>query len=78
MTAYGYMLFDICQLDWQKDRELIMTKDKAPLEHQFNNHVHCDPSWCCFLQAEAEGKIYTAPNHDPFFPRKKIKKCIYN
>ena len=33
MTAYGYMLFDIRQLDWQKNRQLIMTKAKAPLEH---------------------------------------------
>ena len=71
MTAYGYMLFDIRQLDWNKDRKLIMDKAKAPLEHRFNNHVYCDPSWCRSKRASTEGKIYSAPDHDPFYCKEK-------
>ena len=70
MTAYGYMLFNIRHLDWNKDRKLVMDKAKAPLEHRFNNHVYCDPSWCRSKRAANEGKIYTAPEHDPFYCKK--------
>jgi hypothetical protein len=78
MTAYGYMLFDIRHLDWNSDRKLILDKAKAPLEHRFNNHVYCDPSWCRSKRAANEGKIYTAPDHDPFYCKEKNSDMYFD
>ena len=54
-----------------------MDKAKDPLEHQFNNHVYCNPSWCHSKRAAAEGKIYTAPDHDPFYCKEKNSEMYF-
>ena len=61
MISYGYMLYQIRKMNWETDRDEIMRKVKAPLEHRFRNHCYCSDTWCRFLKAEKDGKTYTPP-----------------
>jgi len=48
-------------MKWETDRDKIMRKVQAPLEHRFGNHCYCSDTWCRFLKAEKDGKTYTPP-----------------
>ena len=61
MISYGYMLYQIRKMKWETDRDEIMRKVQAPLEHRFGNHCYCSDTWCRFLKAEKDGKTYTPP-----------------
>ena len=45
-------------MDWSTERDKILKMAKAPLEHNFDNHVFCSDKWCQSLQAKTRGKDY--------------------
>ena len=56
--SWGYMI--------RQNRHLTNVEEfvdaaKACVEHMFNNHQHCNISWCNALKAEKEGKVYVRP-----------------
>ena len=73
---YGYMLFSLRDKKWESDKEEIMRKVKAPLEHRFNNHCYCNHSWCRFLQALRDRKTYL-PSAGSFYC-KVADRDLYN
>ena len=48
---------------------------KAPLLHLFNDHSHCNESWCLAKVAEREGKVYVSKD-GPYLD-KEINKTEY-
>ena len=53
---WGAMIKQVRKLNWDKDEKVIMSRVKAPIEHIFNNHKHCDIAWCYVLQARRDNK----------------------
>ena len=43
-------------MDRDKEKEEMVKKEKAVLEHRFSNHTYCDSKWCNHLHAKNEGK----------------------
>ena len=68
-TNWGSMLKQIRHLDWEKDYTTIKSKVLAPIEHMFDNHDHCDESWCQFLKARRELKTYRPDESKPMFQK---------
>ena len=64
--CHGTFLKQVRGMCFETEKEDIMRRSKAPLEHTFNNHEFCNSSWCYKLQADKKGVPYTTPAHRPF------------
>ena len=70
-TNWGLMLKQIRHLDFKKNYEKIKNKVRAPIEHMFNNHDHCDHAWCLPLKARKENKNFEPVENNPYYEKKK-------
>ena len=64
---HGTFLKQVRGTCFETEKEEIMRRSKAPLEHTFNNHEFCKSSWCYKMQADEKGVPYTPPAHRPFY-----------
>ena len=76
-TYWGTMLKQIRYLKFEEERETIMKRVSAPIEHIFNNHLNCDEKWCYVLKAQKEGKQYIPEKNRPMYDKVKEEK-MYN
>ena len=65
---WGKALAQIKSLHPVNDRELIIKKGKAPLEHLFDEHQYCG-DWCYKKKVIEEGKNYVPPDNRPFLSK---------
>ena len=65
---WGKALAQIKTLHPVRDKELIVKKGKAPLEHLFDVHEYCG-DWCYKKKALEEGKDYVPPDNRPFLSK---------
>ena len=70
----GSMLRQIRYMNLEDKKEYIRSRIKAPVEHVFGNHAHCDSEWCYVLKAQQEGKTYQPEKERPFFDKQKDTK----
>jgi len=68
---WGAYLKHVRFKDFAKDKEEVMQKSKAPLEHCYDNHKFYIHSWCYKLQAIKQGLSYEPPIHRPFFDKEQ-------
>ena len=73
-TNWGAMLGQIRKLDYEKDYATMKKKVIAPIEHLYDNHDHCDDSWCQYLKAKNEKKTYQTTESHPMFSKTENPK----
>ena len=72
----GAMIKQVRKMNWPQDKEIIMRRTKAPIEHIFNNHEYCDINWCYALQERRDNKQYSPPPSRPFYDKTTNKKIL--
>ena len=70
---FAKMLAQIKLLDPKVDKDKIVNKANAILEHIFDNHLYCG-DWCYAKRAAAAKESYTPPPNRPFYCKKKNAK----
>ena len=75
---WGAYLKQVRNLDIDKDIEKILDRSNSPVEHVFNNHKHCDLSWCYALKANEEKKTYSRHQIVRFMTKQRMRKFICN
>ena len=53
---WGLFIKQVQNLNIETDKEEILCRENAPVEHVFDNHCFCDPKWCYKIQAQKANK----------------------
>ena len=73
-TNWGSMLKQIRRLDFKKDYTTIKSRVLVIIKHMFDNHEHCNVSWCPYLKALKEKKTYKPDETKPMYDKKNDAK----